>query len=98
MSQLAEQHRDQLCPATEALGSSFRIVLLHQRREFKARQVLKQLIEQAHCLYHRSALLLGIRRTNSPVKRRFDAGTILGGLVSWPVSAQRSFLFRTRVQ
>jgi hypothetical protein len=73
VSQLAEQHRDQLGPATEPFGSSFRTMFLHQRREFKARKVLKQLIEQAHCLYHRFALLLGIRRPNGPAK---DSSTL----------------------
>ena len=52
VSQLAEQHRDQLRPATEAFGCSFGTVLLHQRRELKAREMLQQLIKQAHCLYH----------------------------------------------
>jgi hypothetical protein len=50
VSQLAEQHRHQLSPAAKAFGSSFRIVLLHQRPELKTREVLKQLTEQAHCL------------------------------------------------
>jgi hypothetical protein len=66
--QLAEQHRHQLCPATEALGCPFRSVLLHQRGELQAREVLKQLIEQAHCLYPCVALLLEIRRPNGPAK------------------------------
>ncbi|HEY8669634.1 MAG TPA: hypothetical protein VIL63_02240, partial [Terriglobales bacterium] len=33
VSELAKQHRHQLSPATEPLGSSFRTVFLHQRRE-----------------------------------------------------------------
>jgi hypothetical protein len=52
MGQLAEQHRDQLGPATEAFSRSFSPVFLYQRRELKARKVLEQLIKQAHCLYH----------------------------------------------
>jgi hypothetical protein len=63
VSQLAEQHRHQLRPASEAFGSSFRIVLLHQGRKLKNRKMLKQLIEQTHCLYHRVALLVGISAT-----------------------------------
>jgi adenine C2-methylase RlmN of 23S rRNA A2503 and tRNA A37 len=46
VSQLAEQHRDQLRPTTKALGCSFCAVLLHQRRELKAREVLQQLIKR----------------------------------------------------
>jgi hypothetical protein len=68
VSQLAEQHGHQLCPATEALGSSFCIMFLHQGRELKPREVLEQLIEQAHRLYHCFALLSGIPRPNSPPK------------------------------
>jgi hypothetical protein len=61
MRQLAEKHCDQLRPATETFGGSFGIVFLHQPRELKAREMLEKLIKQAHCLYHRFALLLGIQ-------------------------------------
>jgi hypothetical protein len=49
-------------------SSAFRIMFLHQRRELKAREVLQQLLEQAHRLYHCFALLSGIPRPNSPPK------------------------------
>jgi hypothetical protein len=52
VSQLAEQHRDQLRPATEAFGGSFGAVFLHQRRELQAWEMPQQLIKQAHGLYH----------------------------------------------
>jgi len=45
--QLAEQHRHQLRPATEALRGSLRLVFLYQCRKFKAGKLLQQLIEQA---------------------------------------------------
>jgi hypothetical protein len=61
MRQLAEKHSDQLRPATETFGRSFGVVFLHQSRELKAREMLEKLIKQAHCLYHRFALLLGIQ-------------------------------------
>jgi len=37
--ELAEQHRDQLRPATKALSRSFHIVFLYQRPELQAREV-----------------------------------------------------------
>jgi hypothetical protein len=40
VSQLAEQHGDQLGPATEAFGRPFGAVFLHQSRELKAREML----------------------------------------------------------
>jgi hypothetical protein len=81
VSQLAEQHRDQLRPATEALGRALRVVFLYERCEFKYREMLQQLIEQTHCLYHRFALLLGIRFTEQLRKKMVRPGTIIGGLV-----------------
>jgi hypothetical protein len=55
--QLAEQHRHQLVPAGEALGSSLRPVLPHQRSELDAREVVEKLTEETRDLYHSSALL-----------------------------------------
>lgn len=40
---------------------SFGVAFLHQPRELKAREMLEKLLEQAHCLCHRFALLLGIQ-------------------------------------
>src|SRR3954447_10589751 len=57
MGELAEQHRHQLRPATEAFGAPFGLVLLDQRSELGARKMLEQLIEQTGCLYDWSALL-----------------------------------------
>jgi hypothetical protein len=82
VSQLAEQHRHQLGTATETLRRLFRIVFLHQSGEFQLRKMLQQLIKQTHCLYHRFALLLGIRQPNSSLKKVVGAGSIIGGLAS----------------
>jgi hypothetical protein len=49
--------------------------------------MLQQLIKQTHCLYHRLALLLGIRQPNSSVKKVVGAGSIIGGLASCLVQA-----------
>src|SRR3954462_594255 len=57
MGELAEQHRHQLRPATEAFGAPFGLVLLDQRSELGARKMLEQLIEQTGCLDDWSALL-----------------------------------------
>jgi hypothetical protein len=48
---LAEQHRDQLAPATEALGAPLGVVFLDQRPELDPGEMLEQLIEQTGCLY-----------------------------------------------
>jgi hypothetical protein len=56
-SQLTEQHRNELRPTSKALGITLGGVLLHQRGEFRAREVLEQLIEQARDLYDWIALL-----------------------------------------
>jgi hypothetical protein len=79
VSQLAEQHRHQLCTATETLRRFFRLVFLHQSGKFQFWKMPQQLIKQAHCLYHRFALLLGIRQPNSSVKKVVGAGSIIGG-------------------
>jgi hypothetical protein len=59
MGELAEQHRDQLGPAAKALGATFRVVFLDQRRELGPRKMLEQLIEETHDLYDDSAFLVG---------------------------------------
>jgi hypothetical protein len=46
VGELAEQHRDQLCPAAKAFGAPFRVVFLDQRRELGPRKMLEQLIEE----------------------------------------------------
>jgi len=40
-AELAEQHRDELRPAGEALGGAFGVVLLDQRAELGAREMLE---------------------------------------------------------
>src|ERR1700733_14350956 len=67
-SQLTEQHRHQLRAAAEALGYSFGPVFLHQRRELQGREVLQQLIKQAHRLYHSVCPPWGIRRRTARSK------------------------------
>jgi hypothetical protein len=79
--ELAEQHCHQLRPATESFRGTLGIVFLYQRREFKYRKMPQQLIEQAHCLYHRFALLFGIRLPKQLRKKMIRPGTIIGGLV-----------------
>ena len=95
VSQLAEQHRHQLRPATEALGGPFGPVFPHQRRELQAREVLQQLIKQAHCLYHSVCPPVGDSTPNCSLKRKSGAGTIIGGLVF--CSVQTDLLSWTRV-
>jgi hypothetical protein len=57
MCQLAEQHRDQLRPATEAFGPWFGVVFLDQGPKLHPGKMLEQLIEQTGCLYDWNALL-----------------------------------------
>jgi hypothetical protein len=52
VSQLTEQYRDQLRPATEAFDGSFGAVFLHQRCELQAWKMPQQLVKQAYGLYH----------------------------------------------
>jgi hypothetical protein len=78
--QLAEQHRDQLRWATEPLRRPLGVVLLHQCRKFQLRKMLQKLTKQTHCLYHRFALLFGIRQPNSSLKKVVGAGSSIGGL------------------
>ena len=59
MSELAEQHRDQLRPAAEAFGAPFGRVLFDQRREFRAGKMLEELIEETGDLYDGLAFLVG---------------------------------------
>jgi len=54
---LAEQHRDKLRPAGEALGIALGGVLLYQCGKFRPREVLEQLIEKTRNLYDWIALL-----------------------------------------
>ena len=59
VGELAEQHRDQLCPAAKAFGAPFRIVFFDQRSELGPREMLEQLIEQTRDLYDSFAFLVG---------------------------------------
>jgi hypothetical protein len=54
---LAEQHREELCPAGEALGVTLGGVPLHQGGKLRPGKVLEELIEQARDLYDWIALL-----------------------------------------
>src|SRR5947209_10680499 len=100
MGELAEQHRHQLRPATEALGAPFGLVLLDQRSELGARKMLEQLIEQTGCLYDWSALLFPDSGQDRPQQtNRFCSQLIIGGLFLWTASpgTQLKNLFWTRV-
>jgi hypothetical protein len=59
VGELAKQHRDQLRPAAKALGATFRVVFLDQRREFGPRKMQEQLIEETRNLYDGFAFLVG---------------------------------------
>jgi hypothetical protein len=59
VSQLAEEHGNQLSPAAKALCAMLGIVLLDQRSELRAWKVLKELIEQTRDLYDGLAFLVG---------------------------------------
>src|SRR3954454_5898165 len=50
-AQLAEEHGDELRPASKALGGSFGPVFLHQRGEFGTGKMVEQLIKEASSLY-----------------------------------------------
>src|SRR4051794_22556804 len=100
MGELAEQHRHQLRPATEAFGAPFGLVLLDQRSELGARKMLEQLIEQTGCLYDWSALLFRDSGQDRPQQtNRFCSRLIIGGLFLWTASpgTQLKNLFWTRV-
>src|SRR5438445_8449198 len=51
VSELAEQHRDQLRPAAKTFGAPFRIVFFDQRSKLGPGKMLEQLIEQTRDLY-----------------------------------------------
>jgi GNAT superfamily N-acetyltransferase len=78
-AELAEQHRDELGPAGKALRGSLGVVPLYQSREFGARKMLQQLIEQARDRYHDLALL-GNVCGEIPAKRDIRSRLIIGGL------------------
>jgi hypothetical protein len=50
-AQLAEEHRDKLGPAGEALGGALGVMLFHERGKLGSRKMLEQLIEEAGSLY-----------------------------------------------
>jgi hypothetical protein len=69
--ELTKQHGDPWARQLNPFRRPCSVVLFHQSRELKNRKVLQQLIEQAHCLYHRFAFLLGFGCRNSSAKRWF---------------------------
>jgi hypothetical protein len=52
MGQLAKRHGNELCPTAEPFGGVFGGVLFDQTAEFRSREILQKLIEQAGDLYH----------------------------------------------
>ena len=80
VGQLAEQHRNQLCPAAKAFGAPFGVVFLDQRSELSSGKMLEQLIEQTGYLYDWSALLLGFgARIGTSRTNRFLPPSFIGG-------------------
>src|SRR5204862_7466302 len=59
VSELAEQHRDQLRPAAKTFGAPFCIVFFDQRLELVAGKMLEQVFEQTRYLYDFFAFLVG---------------------------------------
>ena len=59
MSELAEQHRDQLRPAAEAFGGLFGVVFLDPRAALRSRELLEVLLEEPRDLYDGFAFLVG---------------------------------------
>jgi hypothetical protein len=67
VSELAEQHRDQLRPAAKTFGAPFCIVFFDQRSELGPGKMLEQLIEQTRDLYDGFAFLVGgVWRSSGP--------------------------------
>ena len=64
MGQLAKRHGHELRPTGEPFGGVFGVVLLDQTAEFRSREMLQKLIEQAGDLYHNDALLEASDRTD----------------------------------
>jgi len=56
VGQLTREHRGELCPAREALGITFAVVLAHQLGELRAQHLLKELTEETGGPYHGIAL------------------------------------------
>ena len=50
-AELAKEHGDELGPASEALSGALGVMLLHERDELGAREMLEQLIKEAGSLY-----------------------------------------------
>src|SRR5271166_642430 len=71
MSELTEEHGDELGPTGEPFGVPFRAMFLHQGGELEPRKMVEQLIEQACRLYHEDALLLGFRGGFVPSRNWF---------------------------
>ena len=58
VSQVAEQHRHELRPASEALGAFLGVVLPHQLLELPPRYLLQKLTEETRVTYHDLEALL----------------------------------------
>src|SRR4051794_7209469 len=100
MGELAEQHRHQLRPATEAFGAPFGLVLLDQRSELGARKMLEQLIEQTGGLYDWGALLFpGSGQDGAAANEQMLLSINYRRLFLWTASpgTQLKNLFWTRV-
>jgi hypothetical protein len=57
VSQVAEQHRNKLCPTRKSTRMPFGFRLFNQRGKFGSGKVIKKLIKQTGGQYHVSALL-----------------------------------------
>jgi hypothetical protein len=81
VGELAEQHRHQLGPATEALGAPLGVVFLDQRPKLDPGEMLEQLIEQTGCLYDWIALLFRDSVQHQPAaNEQICSRSIIGGL------------------
>src|SRR5262249_29903026 len=60
LSQLTEQHGDELSPAGKSFSGLLGLVFPNQGSKFVAREVMQKLIEQTRDLYHVTALLYGV--------------------------------------
>ncbi len=98
-SELADQHRYPICPATEPFCGTLGAFLLYQCREPDSRKSLKQFIRQAYSRYPSLCPPGGIRPPTSPVKTVPVPEQLEEGLfLRWLPSGRLTFtLFRTTV-
>lgn len=83
-TQPAEDHRDELGPASKALGGALSAVLLNECGELAPGKLLERFIEQAGCGYDCLALLVGASGESSGqanVHRRSIIGAPFLGLI-----------------